>query len=88
MQISFRTDQTDFEKLNTTWNQLLAKSIIDVPFLRHEYLSLWWKTLGGGEWNSGELFLGVAKDEMDEVVGIAPFFRPDDGEGRPPELSG
>jgi hypothetical protein len=79
MQISFHTDQSDFDNLSIVWNQMLDNSITDVPFLRHEFLSLWWETLGGGEWDSGELFIGLGRDEVGEVIGIAPFFRPEEG---------
>jgi hypothetical protein len=85
MQISLHTDQMEFEKLSSVWNRLLNRSITDVPFLRHEYLSLWWETFGGGEWDSGELFIGVGRDDEDEVIGIAPFFRPEES-GESPRL--
>jgi hypothetical protein len=74
MQISFQNDQADFDSLALSWNRLLDTSITNVPFLRHEYLHSWWETLGGGEWESGELFIGVGRDEKDEVVGLAPCF--------------
>lgn len=83
MQISFQNDQADFENLALSWNRLLDTSITNVPFLRHEYLHSWWETLGGGEWESGELFIGVGRDEKDEVVGLAPFFKPDEDEQDP-----
>ena len=55
------------------WNTLLAESITDVPFLRHEYLSTWWATCGGGEWQQAELAL-ISARENDRLIGIAPFF--------------
>jgi CelD/BcsL family acetyltransferase involved in cellulose biosynthesis len=61
-------------ELKEEWNQLLAKSVNDVPFLRFEYLADWWQTRGGGEWPSeAELVILVAR-EGSELVGIAPFF--------------
>ena len=46
-----------FNSLAQEWNDLLACcSASHVPFLRHEYLSTWWRTLGGGEWQHGELY--------------------------------
>ncbi|PKO01875.1 MAG: hypothetical protein CVU43_10550 [Chloroflexi bacterium HGW-Chloroflexi-5] len=61
-------------ELKEEWNQLLAKSANDVPFLRFEYLSDWWQTRGGGEWPSeAELAILVAY-EGSELVGIAPLF--------------
>lgn len=70
----------DFSELSeTTWNALVEQSIVDTPFSRHEYLSEWWKTLGGGEWNVGadghppELIL-ISARENDQLIGIAPLF--------------
>jgi CelD/BcsL family acetyltransferase involved in cellulose biosynthesis len=64
----------DFSEIDsTTWNALVEQSIADTPFSRHEYLSEWWKTLGGGEWNSAELVL-VSASENDQFIGIAPLF--------------
>jgi len=64
----------DFSEIDSlTWNKLVEQSIADTPFSRYEYLSEWWKTLGGGEWNSVELVL-VSAYENDQLVGIAPLF--------------
>jgi len=64
----------DFSEIDSlTWNKLVEQSIADTPFSRYEYLSEWWKTRGGGEWNSAELVL-VSAYENDQLVGIAPLF--------------
>ena len=64
----------DFSEFSeSTWNALVEQSIADTPFSRHEYLSEWWKTLGGGEWNSAQLVL-VSASEEDKLIGIAPLF--------------
>jgi len=66
----------DFSDLSaTTWNALVEQSIADTPFSRYEYLSEWWKTLGGGEWlrQSAELVL-VSAAENDQLIGVAPLF--------------
>jgi len=64
----------DFSEFSESeWNGLVEQSISDTPFSRHEYLSEWWKTLGGGEWKNAELILVSAK-ENDQLVGIAPLF--------------
>src|SRR6185436_15236868 len=64
----------DFSEFSaTTWNSLVKQSIADTPFSRYEYLSEWWKTLGGGEWKQATLVL-VSATENDQVVGIAPLF--------------
>ena len=64
----------DFSEFSATmWNNLVEQSIADTPFSRHEYLSEWWKTLGGGEWSQAELVL-ISATENDQLVGIAPLF--------------
>jgi len=70
----------DFSEIDaTTWNTLVGQSIADTPFSRYEYLSEWWKTLGGGEWTgrgeviSPQLVL-VSVTENDQLIGIAPLF--------------
>src|SRR5512147_2190096 len=71
MDFKLHTDFSEFEQ--TTWNALVEQSIADTPFSRHEYLSEWWKTRGGGEWNQAELVL-VSATENDQLIGIAPLF--------------
>lgn len=65
----------NFSELDpSAWNDLLSASITDVPFLRFEYLSAWWKTRGGGEWPHAELAL-VSASEDGRLLGIAPLFK-------------
>jgi CelD/BcsL family acetyltransferase involved in cellulose biosynthesis len=76
---------TNFEEtglLAGPWNALLEESASHVPFLRREYLLTWWKTLGGGEWQSADLLLIVAS-EGEKIVGIAPLFFSHNREGEP-----
>ncbi|HEX6269573.1 MAG TPA: GNAT family N-acetyltransferase [Anaerolineales bacterium] len=64
----------DFSEFSVTaWNSLVEQSIADTPFSRYEYLSEWWKTLGGGEWKTADLVL-VSASENDRLIGIAPLF--------------
>jgi len=64
----------DFSEIDPeTWNTLVEQSIADTPFSRYEYLSEWWKTLGGGEWANAKLVL-VSASENDQLIGIAPLF--------------
>jgi len=64
----------DFSEIDESiWNALVEQSIADTPFSRHEYLSEWWTTLGGGEWKSADLVL-VTATENDQLIGIAPLF--------------
>jgi len=71
MNFSLHKDFSEFSP--EPWNALVEQSIADTPFSRYEYLSEWWKTLGGGEWQEAELVL-VSASEDDHLVGIAPFF--------------
>ncbi|OGO41999.1 MAG: hypothetical protein A2W36_07005 [Chloroflexi bacterium RBG_16_58_14] len=64
----------EFDSLAGEWNDLLRQSASHVPFLRHEYLSTWWRTLGGGEWSHGELHIVTARHADGALCGIAPLF--------------
>jgi CelD/BcsL family acetyltransferase involved in cellulose biosynthesis len=74
MQLNILRTTAALAGLESEWNQLLQSSASHVPFLRCEYLTTWWNTLGGGEWEDGELFLIIARAPGGELVGIAPFF--------------
>ena len=74
MNYTLINDPATFETLAPQWNALLAESITDVPFLRHEYLRGWWETLGGGEWDAGELAI-ITAERDGELTGIAPLFK-------------
>jgi CelD/BcsL family acetyltransferase involved in cellulose biosynthesis len=75
MKIDLIQDPDEFQNLHREWNQLLINSASDVPFLRHEYLTSWWKTRGGGEWSTGKLFILTGRDARGKLQGIAPFFQ-------------
>jgi len=72
----------EIEKLQSAWNNLLARSASHVPFLRHEYLLTWWKTLGGGEWEHGDLFVIAAFNSEGEPTAIAPIFQTTNLDGK------
>jgi len=72
MQLTLHTDLSEIP--SDAWNQLASAGISDTPFARHEYLSQWWKTLGGGEWAAAEMVLISARDG-DRNVGFAPLFK-------------
>jgi CelD/BcsL family acetyltransferase involved in cellulose biosynthesis len=74
MEFRFIKEMTELEALADEWNALLAESITDTPFLRHEYLSAWWGTRGGGEWQGVELATVIARRDG-ALVGVAPLFR-------------
>ncbi len=72
-----------FESLSDEWNQLLSYSASHVPFLRHEYLLTWWRTLGGGEWKNGELCLVTARQPDGSLCAAAPLFFTHNRDGEP-----
>ena len=68
---------TSFDSLDaSTWNGLLPGSVTDAPFLRHEYLSDWWASLGGGEWHNVTLAI-ISASQDGRLLGIAPLFLKD-----------
>ncbi|MBN1148590.1 MAG: GNAT family N-acetyltransferase [Anaerolineales bacterium] len=84
MQLKVIRTLDELDELAEEWNNLLTCcSASHVPFLRHEYLSAWWKTLGGGEWSHGELFTVIARQEDGQLVGIAPLFSGHNRDGQP-----
>jgi CelD/BcsL family acetyltransferase involved in cellulose biosynthesis len=82
MHIEIIRTQDELDTLAEEWNHLLAHSASHVPFLRHEYLTAWWKTLGGGEWPRGELNVVVARHENGQLCGIAPLFMTENLDGQ------
>ncbi|MDI6694198.1 MAG: GNAT family N-acetyltransferase [Anaerolineales bacterium] len=80
----------NFEALDSQaneWNDLLACcSASHVPFLRYEYLSTWWKTLGGGEWKEASLYIYLARRQDGGLLGIAPLFYAKNRQGVPSML--
>lgn len=72
MKLTLHSDLSDISA--ETWNRLASSGISDTPFARHEYLSQWWHTRGGGEWASAEMVL-VSATEGQRHVGLAPLFK-------------
>jgi len=83
MQFQIYRDLQELNDIAEDWNQLLSESASHVPFLRYEYLSTWWQTLGGGEWAHGDLFVAVARAEDGNITGIAPLFFTTNLDGKP-----
>jgi len=83
MQLEIVKTNEHFKALAIEWNDLLEHSASHVPFLRYEYLSAWWGTLGGGEWSQGELNLVTWRNPQGELRGIAPLFFTNNREGKP-----
>ena len=75
MTIELIQSKSELSPLNSEWNSLLSLSASHVPFLRHEYISNWWDSGGGGEWNEGNLAVIVWRGSDNVIKGIAPLFQ-------------
>lgn len=83
MQLDVIRTLEEFDALKDEWNTLLSCSASHVPFLRHEYLAAWWRTLGGGEWSYGELYIVTARRPDGQLGAVAPFFFTNNKDGEP-----
>lgn len=67
-----RLDESDFAGLRERWSDLIKDSNANPLFMSWEWLYSWWEV-----WSEPfglKLVLFVAFDEVDRLVGIAPFF--------------
>lgn len=80
--MEFQLHTTFPDALEPEWNDLLERSVMHVPFLRHEYLRIWWQTRGGGEWPDAELALVTARQDG-RLMGVAPLFLANNRQGQP-----
>ncbi|HSO27137.1 MAG TPA: GNAT family N-acetyltransferase [Anaerolineales bacterium] len=83
MQIEVIRTAAELQALAAEWNALLAESACNYPFLRHEYLTAWQQTRGGGEWPQLQLFTLIARRPDRSLAGIAPLFFTDHPAGTP-----
>lgn len=74
---------TTFELPANEWNALVEAGILNAPFLRHEYLSTWWSTRGGGEWPADTSLCLISARENGKLIGLAPLFFASNREGLP-----
>ncbi len=82
MEFTLHTTFESLAPLLPAWNGLVEAGVTNAPFLRHEYLSTWWSTLGGGEWQGGDLAV-ITASENERLVGIAPLFLTANRDGLP-----
>jgi CelD/BcsL family acetyltransferase involved in cellulose biosynthesis len=82
MELKILRKEAQWLEIAEEWNELLEKSINDVPFLRYEYLAAWWQFRGGGEWPKSELYIIAGRGQNGELLGIAPFFITKNSEGK------
>ena len=69
MQIEVISSDSDLQRLGPQWNELVAASETDNPFLQWEWCSTWWRHYGDGN----ELVILLVRDD-DQLVGLAPLF--------------
>jgi CelD/BcsL family acetyltransferase involved in cellulose biosynthesis len=62
------TEHADFLALEGAWNTLVERAGIDHPFLRHEWIRIWWDCFGQGH----RLHILLVR-QRDDLVAIAPF---------------
>lgn len=74
MPLTFLRDAAAWLAMAEDWNALLARSALDLPFLRSEFLQSWWATKGGGEWPDGDLRVAVHQDDRGVLLAAAPLF--------------
>lgn len=67
------------DELATQWDALLVDSPHNLPFLKFEYLKLWWQNKGAGEWPQDAELLLVTAHEDAQLIGAAPLFKTADG---------
>ncbi len=83
MELKLHNTFDTLEPLATAWNALVEIGVTNAPFLRYEYLSTWWSTRGGGEWDENAKLAVITAFEDDDLVGIAPFFLTTNRDGQP-----
>jgi len=62
------------DSLRNEWNALLNESVSNVPFLRYDFLKVWWEHLGGGEWNHPATLALIIARQDGKLIGAAPCF--------------
>jgi CelD/BcsL family acetyltransferase involved in cellulose biosynthesis len=67
MNVECVTQRASLEPLRPVWNLLAA----DVVFRRWEWLTGWWQAYA----SLGELCVLVVRDDLNQVLGIAPWYR-------------
>lgn len=81
MDFKLHTTFEPLEELALAWNNLVEAGVTNAPFLRYEYLSTWWSTRGGGEWQDASLAV-ITASENGQLLGIAPMFLADNRDGQ------
>ncbi|MBX3063136.1 MAG: GNAT family N-acetyltransferase [Anaerolineae bacterium] len=69
MKLDLMTTSEQFASLHADWNRLLPHNATNQIFLTHEWQRLWWDA-----YHPGELFVLVGRNEIGELIGVAPWF--------------
>jgi CelD/BcsL family acetyltransferase involved in cellulose biosynthesis len=69
MKLEIVRDDEGFEALEPFWDRLLEQSATPTPFLRWDWVSLWWREFS----QQYQLALGVVRDASGAPEGIAPL---------------
>ncbi|MEQ1749007.1 MAG: GNAT family N-acetyltransferase [Prosthecobacter sp.] len=69
MKLEIIRDQAGFATLESVWDTLLSQSSTHSPFQGWEYVQLWWAECH----QDFQLCIGVVRDDVGEIVGIAPL---------------
>ncbi len=75
-------DQWDVS-LRDEWNHLVSASSAHFPFSRFEFLDIWWRTRGGGEWPPQSRLALVTARRGGQLRAVAPLFWTPDRAGLP-----
>ena len=69
MQVEFVANAEGLLRLESQWNELVAASDSDNPFLQWEWCSTWWRHYGAGH----ELAIVLVRDG-EQLIGLAPLY--------------
>jgi CelD/BcsL family acetyltransferase involved in cellulose biosynthesis len=69
MTVTVYREPSVFEALAEEWNALVDSNPATPPFLRCEWLRLWWRIVG-----RGDLWVLAARDEAGALIGLAPLY--------------
>lgn len=73
----------ELQSIENDWVDLLHRAHWWSPFQDPKYNQLWWSTMGGGEWEDGNLSVFAAYDQAERLVGLAPLFQVPDVKSSP-----
>jgi CelD/BcsL family acetyltransferase involved in cellulose biosynthesis len=82
MEFKLHTTFDTLESYAPAWNELVQAGVTNAPFLRYEYLSTWWSTCGGGEWDAHARLAVITACEDGRLTGIAPLFQATNRDGQ------